>query len=372
MTSASVTRTAGGSTAFSTATQAVDQVVTAVNDKPQRTAGMLAGVSVVEGSGPESLNLAAIDYRPGGGADEAGQVLTYKVTAVPSSGFGKVVLADGATAVTANTAYTLAEIRGMQFDAGNTSSGTGSFSFEVKDDGGTAGGGDDTLSQTVSLTIVNQAPVLSGAKDLLWIDEDEVSADGLLVADLVKDKISDPLNVLGIAVVAAASPDGTWQYTRDQGASWNDFTGVSESNAVLLGPDWLTRVRFVPNADWNGTASGLTFRAWDQSGATMGELTADARATGGSSPFSADTATATSAADSPSPVAAPDEDARAAAALAESVGITRLAGFLAGGMTSWREERRPATPAAVGRRAAPPSPRGRRGAAPSRRASRAR
>ena len=30
-----------------------------------------------------------------------------------------------------------------------------------------------------------------------------------------------------------------------------------------------------------------------------------------------------------------------AAALAESVGITRLAGYLAGGMTSWREERRP-------------------------------
>jgi hydroxyacylglutathione hydrolase len=36
-----------------------------------------------------------------------------------------------------------------------------------------------------------------------------------------------------------------------------------------------------------------------------------------------------------------DEDARHAAALAESVGITRLAGYLAGGMTSWREERRP-------------------------------
>jgi len=36
-----------------------------------------------------------------------------------------------------------------------------------------------------------------------------------------------------------------------------------------------------------------------------------------------------------------DEDAQAAAALAESVGVTRLAGFLAGGMTSWREERRP-------------------------------
>jgi hydroxyacylglutathione hydrolase len=36
-----------------------------------------------------------------------------------------------------------------------------------------------------------------------------------------------------------------------------------------------------------------------------------------------------------------DEDARHAAALAESVGIARLAGFLHGGMTSWREERLP-------------------------------
>jgi glyoxylase-like metal-dependent hydrolase (beta-lactamase superfamily II)/rhodanese-related sulfurtransferase len=35
-----------------------------------------------------------------------------------------------------------------------------------------------------------------------------------------------------------------------------------------------------------------------------------------------------------------DEDARRTAALAESVGITRIAGFLAGGMTSWREDGR--------------------------------
>ena len=36
-----------------------------------------------------------------------------------------------------------------------------------------------------------------------------------------------------------------------------------------------------------------------------------------------------------------DEDARQAATLAAAVGITRIAGFLAGGMTSWREDRRP-------------------------------
>jgi hydroxyacylglutathione hydrolase len=36
-----------------------------------------------------------------------------------------------------------------------------------------------------------------------------------------------------------------------------------------------------------------------------------------------------------------DEDARHAARLAAAVGIARVTGFLAGGMTSWREERRP-------------------------------
>jgi hydroxyacylglutathione hydrolase len=36
-----------------------------------------------------------------------------------------------------------------------------------------------------------------------------------------------------------------------------------------------------------------------------------------------------------------DEDARHAARLAAAVGITRVSGYLAGGMTSWREERRP-------------------------------
>jgi hydroxyacylglutathione hydrolase len=38
-----------------------------------------------------------------------------------------------------------------------------------------------------------------------------------------------------------------------------------------------------------------------------------------------------------------DEDARHAAELAAAVGITNLAGFLAGGFTSWREERLPVT-----------------------------
>jgi hydroxyacylglutathione hydrolase len=36
-----------------------------------------------------------------------------------------------------------------------------------------------------------------------------------------------------------------------------------------------------------------------------------------------------------------DADARHAVGLAEAVGVTAVAGYLAGGMTSWREEQRP-------------------------------
>jgi hydroxyacylglutathione hydrolase len=36
-----------------------------------------------------------------------------------------------------------------------------------------------------------------------------------------------------------------------------------------------------------------------------------------------------------------DEDARRAAHLAEAVGLRKVAGYLTGGMTSWREEKRP-------------------------------
>ena len=46
-----------------------------------------------------------------------------------------------------------------------------------------------------------------------------------------------------------------------------------------------------------------------------------------------------------------DEDARRAIGLAGSVGVTNVAGYLAGGMTSWREEQLPrrADPAHDGR-----------------------
>ena len=85
---------------------------------------------------------------------------------------------------------------------------------------------------------------------------------------------------------------------------WNAFGSPSTAAARLLIADSQTYVRFVPNADWNGTVSnGITFRAWDQTTGTAG-LTANTTTNGGSTAFSSATAsssiTVTAVNDAPS------------------------------------------------------------------------
>jgi hypothetical protein len=122
-----------------------------------RTGGTVSDLAVAEDSGSSSLGLGALAYGPGGGADEAGQSLTYMVTTLPPSSLGTVTLADG-TAVTAGN-YTLAQIKGMRFATAADANGTGRFSFAVKDNGG----GTDTLLQSLQITVtpVNDAPVIT-------------------------------------------------------------------------------------------------------------------------------------------------------------------------------------------------------------------
>jgi hypothetical protein len=60
----------------------------------------------------------------------------------------------------------------------------------------------------------------------------------------------------------------------------------------LLAADDNTRIRFVPNPNFNGTPGGISFRAWDRTEGFAGS-TADTSAFGGSTAFSAEIATTT-------------------------------------------------------------------------------
>ena len=76
------------------------------------------------------------------------------------------------------------------------------------------------------------------------------------------------------------------------GATWATLTGVSTTAARLLkGDDANYKVRLVPAANFNGTAT-LTYLAWDQTSGTAG-ATAEVTTAGGSTAFSSTSAAAT-------------------------------------------------------------------------------
>jgi VCBS repeat-containing protein len=137
-------------------TATVRLTIGVVNDIPVQTAGDLVELRVFTGSGVTSLELQGIAYAPGGGPDEAGQTLGYRVTEMPPESLGRIVMADGVTTVAAGSSYSLAEIEGMQFAAAlGGSAGYGTFTFEVTDNGTTNGQADPrTLVQSIPVTVL--------------------------------------------------------------------------------------------------------------------------------------------------------------------------------------------------------------------------
>ncbi len=148
----------------------------------------------------------------------------------------------------------------------------------------------------------NTAPVLDTsvhpALDGILEDVSSGSNPGTLVSDIVDrlggSKINDPGQLAqGIAVTAVNNSNGTWQYSLDNGSSWLNFGAPSSTSARLLPSDSSTRVRFLPNANVNGTITpGITFRAWDRSTGDAGG-TEDTTFNGSYSAFSTATNFAT-------------------------------------------------------------------------------
>ena len=159
-------------------------------------------------------------------------------------------------------------------------------------------GNSDLATATIIIEGANDAPVINDANaalSLTSITADDVTSSGDTVeailassgGSLISDVDHDALS--GIAVVSADQTSGQWQYSLD-GVDWQELSGVSESNATLL--DTSARIRFVAAPNFNGVASGLTFRAWDQTTGTSGQTGVDTSVAGGTTAFSVLSATA--------------------------------------------------------------------------------
>ena len=189
----------------------------------------------------------------------------------------------------------------LTFRAWDRTSGNSGSTGNVTVNGGTTAF--SALTETARITVinVNDAPVLdnTGNMSLSPTLEDSTGDAGTLITDLIADaggdRITDPDPgaVEGIAITAADTSKGTWQYSIDNGANWSALGAVAPTAARLLAADSATRLRFLPTvANFNGTVDpAITFRAWDQTTGTNGG-TANANVNGGGTAFSTATETA--------------------------------------------------------------------------------
>ncbi len=204
----------------------------------------------------------------------------------PDPNNARLLAADGDTYVrfvpNANWSGTVSS--GLTFRAWDKTSGTAGTIANSVPNGGTTAFSTATASASIVVTAANTAPTLSGANDLSAISEDPVADPGTPVSTLIAGKTADvdPTPQTGIAVTAVDNSNGVWQYSLNSGAAWSNFDSPSTSVARLLNSDAGTNVRFVPNANWNGTVNnGITFRAWDRTNGASNGGTADVSGTPG-------------------------------------------------------------------------------------------
>ena len=166
---------------------------------------------------------------------------------------------------------------GLTFRAWDTTSGSAGGVADTSINGGSSAFSTATDVVQVTVTPVNDAPLLDTAPVLtLTVNEDSLAPVGPVGALLSSftGGISDidAGAVKGIAVTASVETNGTWYYSTNNGSTWAQIGTVANNSALLLADNGQTRLFFVPKTDFTGNAgnSALSFRAWDQTSGVAG------------------------------------------------------------------------------------------------------
>ncbi|MBK6744802.1 MAG: cadherin domain-containing protein [Hydrogenophilales bacterium] len=257
-----------------TDSQAIAITVTPANDNaPVITSnggGATAALSIAEGT-TAVTTVTATD------TDQPPQTLTYSIGGGADQALFQIDASSGVLSFVSAPDYE------TPMDTG------GDNVYDVTVQASDGNGGTDSQAIAVTVTPVNDAPSGVSASLFSGIDEDTTDPVGKLVSDFTAATTDpDAGAVRGIAVYEVNNSNGQWQYTLD-GSSWVDISSVSAASALLLPSDAVTRVRFVPDADYNGVAFPFSYRAWDQTSGIAGGF-ADTTLTGGSTAFSAESA----------------------------------------------------------------------------------
>ncbi|RPJ02905.1 MAG: DUF11 domain-containing protein, partial [Chloroflexi bacterium] len=177
----------------------------------------------------------------------------------------------------------------LSYTAAPDANGDQTFIYHANDGEGNS----NPALVTLRVLPINDAPVLdpAGSMQLAAVSAGDLNNPGTLIRDLLVsagDRISDvdTSALEGVAVTAADTTHGQWQYSTTGGLAWEALGIPSASAARLLASDADTRLRFLPDAGFTGSIDpAITFRAWDRSGGTNGG-TADVSTSGGITPYS--------------------------------------------------------------------------------------
>lgn len=143
----------------------------------------------------------------------------------------------------------------VTYRAWDQTSGTEGTKVDASSNGGDTAFSSATDTATITVTAVNDAPVLTPASpSLTTITEDETTNSGDLVSAIVGSAIADVDSgaVEGIVITGLTSGNGTWEY--DIGSGWTAVGAVSDVTALLLRST--DSLRFVPDAQNAASATG--------------------------------------------------------------------------------------------------------------------
>jgi len=226
--------------------------VLSVNEAPS---GSDATIDVDEDT---SHNFSATDF---GFSDVDGDTLTTVIiTTLPASSDG--VLSLNGTPVEAGDEIPAAQITNLVFaPAGNINgNGLGSFTFQVKDNGTIANGGEDTdqTPNTIQFNIadVNDAPTADNETET--IDEDTPVTINVLDGDNDVDGTIDPASV---GIENPTNP-GTYVTTLTEAG-----VGTWAVDTNPLSPTH-GQITFTPVLHYNGPVTPITYQITDDDGAT--------------------------------------------------------------------------------------------------------
>jgi len=201
----------------------------------------------------------------------ANTLSAVKIATLPAAG----TLTNSGVAVTLGATVTAADIAAGRLKfapAANASGATyASFTFQVKDNGGTAKGGVDTdptpRTMTLAVTPINDAPV--GRANTVAMFEDGTYA--FKAADFGFSDTSDtPANTLAAVKIATLPAAGKLT---------NNGVAVTAGAAVTAADIAAGKLKFAPAANASGaTYASFTFRVQDNGGTVKGGVDTDVTA----------------------------------------------------------------------------------------------